>query len=1281
MGRRRQRPGGERSRRARPVTIANEPLIPVQPSGPAVPTMAPSGPVIAPPGTVIGPPVIPGPILVPPGVPTPERPSHHFRILRPSDLVVLDVRGYDLRLADPDADPATPVDKLHRLVADGDDARLEVGFTFQHLLEEAEPEQPIPPPPTPVPIPALAANGSRLVYAVGSDDAIVFTIDGVLDAMRRLPLLVVPLALPRRTPSRFTPRAFPGFVDAVLLPGGVRLVRTDLGLVFAPPGRGRTPTAASPRGLIRSAIALRTARTMLANERGIDLTGAVGDARLPGPGSLVFRPPRVRPIRQKPRAPRLAETAIEAPFRLILSPSDQGGFTHRLDPASIAPDPDRIRDPERVELWHTRLGVRRVDQDGVVTVDEISDTQRVVRAIWSRDMDVPAPPTVPFRASLDGGHREAIVRQSADPTITTPEPVDADKLYLSSIGAWLDLHGRWDDEPYRNAGVTPVLLAWDHEAAAGRDNYVRVVEPYYLFPFGHLANLVTITERKIIDVTNPQARLYQRKFLTLREPVRTYGDRQMPFTQVRIRPLVTPNLDVSPVLTATGFTGDEVFWPTIAGKKFEFVLDCLDHDGRRVVVSAALLAVSRSIQSAEFAAVENAYATATDRAIDAAGQSIAMAVSYVPGDTAFEAQQLKFLGTAELGRSTPRLENAAIVVPAMRHLAPKASLVTVEYATPYLNEGFVGANTAAQVLLSLATPTKVEFGNTDQSGGFVQPDLPVEGLSRAIGLVGDIASVTNPTPGADLFDPSAFLDGVLPKLFGLFELTDILAKAGLDAAPSFVTDQLDKIAALLADADDLVATVERAVQRLDADSLGLPTQPLRDQATAALTALQAIETTVNTTIDALTTAIDDLLDLDAPSDLPDVVAAVSDLLDDLAAVVTDIQQLVAALPLPPSTKAELERLVGALAPLLDAAELATTIEAIAEFVNGIDPAGLSIRAKYEWRPVLTNFPDGPAADALFIVPSDGFLLSIEARASGSDGVGVDVLAELRDFELNLFPGAPLIKLGFDRLAFRAASGRKPEVDVVFGGIEWQGILGFIQTLQELIPFDGFSDPPYVDVSADGITAGFDLALPNVAVGVFSLENISLGADVRIPFLGDAVTVGFNFCTREKPFRLTVMAIGGGGFVGIRLSPKGLVMLEMSLEAGASLSVNLGVASGSVSVMVGVYMRLEGEDGSLTGYFRIRGEVDVLGLISASITLELSLTYEFGSGKLVGRASITVEVEVLFFSASVEISVERRLAGSSGDPTLAQILGISEDGTPLTDVPAAWADYCGAFAGA
>ena len=84
-------------------------------------------------------------------------------------------------------------------------------------------------------------------------------------------------------------------------------------------------------------------------------------------------------------------------------------------------------------------------------------------------------------------------------------------------------------------------------------------------------------------------------------------------------------------------------------------------------------------------------------------------------------------------------------------------------------------------------------------------------------------------------------------------------------------------------------------------------------------------------------------------------------------------------------------------------------------------------------------------------------------------------------------------------------------------------------------------------------------------------------------------------------------------------------------------------------MIGIYMRLEGDEGSLTGYFRLRGEVDVLGLISASIELYLALTYEFDTGKMTGRATITVEVKVLVFSGSVEISAERQFAGLERRP--------------------------------
>ena len=60
-------------------------------------------------------------------------------------------------------------------------------------------------------------------------------------------------------------------------------------------------------------------------------------------------------------------------------------------------------------------------------------------------------------------------------------------------------------------------------------------------------------------------------------------------------------------------------------------------------------------------------------------------------------------------------------------------------------------------------------------------------------------------------------------------------------------------------------------------------------------------------------------------------------------------------------------------------------------------------------------------------------------------------------------------------------------------------------------------------------------------------------------------------------------------------------------------------------------------------------------------------------KLHGRASLVVEVEVLFFSASVEIVVERQLAGSRGDPTMLDMLPPDAGGEDY------WATYCNAFA--
>lgn len=1232
-------------------------------------------------------------LLFPVGVQSGPPASHRFRVQRGRDLVNLQVSAYGCELVRVDGDTV--------LRPTGPKARLEVRLPFQHLGEQSYAAgEPVVQPALAL---ARAAGGSRLVFAVPETERIEYSVEGFLRALPRLPLIVVPVAQPNPPPPLKEER-----VVVAALPGGFGLLRGASGLVLTTLSRAQR-AAAEPRGrteserLLAVSVELAVARQVLARESAIDLTSG----GFPDFAHLLVRLPTFRKPRQRPRAPRSDETAIEAPYRLLLSPSALGGFRHADAPVEASSG--------RVELWHSRLGVR-VEKPGategdpaVVTVDETNTSQRVVRAVWARDLEADVAPTthenVPFRMSLDGRDRTVLVTQTADPASLTPLlPVDAHKLYVSALGAYLDLSGYWPQDA--KSGISPEILSWDHIAPMGRDQFVKVVYPGYLFPFGHTAALVKQTTRQVSAGANPVARLRTEFFLVVTEPVRAFDGRDMPFKEIRVRPLVSPGiLDPNDPASASQVVppgkpgyGQKLFWPKLVdGTDLGFVLECLDADGRRHRVTTPLLFVGQTIEGRTLegtppppAPTKNApkvvvsfpdpadVTTAWDARppIPAQEQSIAYATSATPGETAMQTATLTFTGTpapVPTLSSTPRLVRAQVTVPAIQQLGPSGAGTStpVRYPPVFLADGFGGANTVLEQFLEVETRVEVDFtSGSDRGGGFLAPNLGVHALTRKQGAVGKVAGYT-----AAGFDPAQAFDlDLLPKLFGIFSLTELLGNAL--PVPAFVGAALDEVSALLADLQALAGAVDSAVARVKADVTTAATQGLRDAAAAAQAAVELQVAPLQSATAAFTTALSGLQALTEAADPAAVATALSTEATALTTAVLAVRTALQGASLPTATRAAVERPIGTMLPLLqDAGELFRGISAFMSGVKSLTKPGLDRRASYTWSTPLTNFPPGPADQALFVAEQVGKERSTLSMAVSAGPAGADVSAEITDFALNLFPGEPLIALVFDRLAFSAAAGRKADVDVVFHGIEFQGVLGFVNTLKDLVPFDGFSDPPYLDVDASGLRAGFDLALPAVAVGVFALENISLHAGVDIPFLGEALTVGFSFCTREKPFRLTVMMIGGGGFVGLTLSPKGLVVLEMSLEAGACLSINLGVASGSVSIMVGVYLRLEGDKGSLTGYFRIRGEVDVLGLISASITLELSLTYHFDSGKLIGRASVEVEVDVFLVSFSVSVSCERKLAGSNGDPTYAQVLSVD---AAIGTAPE-WDDYCAAFA--
>jgi hypothetical protein len=268
--------------------------------------------------------------------------------------------------------------------------------------------------------------------------------------------------------------------------------------------------------------------------------------------------------------------------------------------------------------------------------------------------------------------------------------------------------------------------------------------------------------------------------------------------------------------------------------------------------------------------------------------------------------------------------------------------------------------------------------------------------------------------------------------------------------------------------------------------------------------------------------------------------------------------------------------------------------------------------------------------------------------------------------------ADVIQINFELFEFRSSTGSKTDVNVNLDKdhpLEFRGDLSFLQTLQELIPSDGFQDPPFLDVTPEGLTAGYTLAIPSIGVGVFAIENIKLGAALTLPFISGPLRFRFNFCERDDPFTVTVSLLGGGGFFGIALGPDGVETLEASIEVGAAVAIDVGVASGNLHIMAGVYLKIDvvSDASQLTGYLRAGGSVNVLGMISASIEFYLGFTYYFGPPcSIAGEATITIEVHVLFFSASVHATLRREFA----DPRISV-----KDLMSLPD----WTSYCEAFA--
>jgi len=315
----------------------------------------------------------------------------------------------------------------------------------------------------------------------------------------------------------------------------------------------------------------------------------------------------------------------------------------------------------------------------------------------------------------------------------------------------------------------------------------------------------------------------------------------------------------------------------------------------------------------------------------------------------------------------------------------------------------------------------------------------------------------------------------------------------------------------------------------------------------------------------------------------------------------------------------------------------------------------SIDTTLRWTPKLTSNAVFIASTDPDIAPTTAAALTITANLhkdmNGSAPLS-DITGDLNNFTLSFF-GA--LKVGFSQFHFESHTGQKVTVQPKVATVKFGGPLSFVNALQDMLKQGGSSwgNGLSIDVEPSGINISYTLALPDIAVGVMSLQNLGFGAALSLPFTGDPATLTFLFCSKAKPFIMSYCGFAGGGFFAITVSLGGLKSVEVSLWFGGSLAINLGVASGGVHMMAGIDLILAGTDITATAFIQLGGSLNVLGIITLSLEFDVSLTYysedpaTHQKDVLIGQCTLTVQIDVACFSKSVDLTVERVITSGGG----------------------------------
>jgi hypothetical protein len=330
--------------------------------------------------------------------------------------------------------------------------------------------------------------------------------------------------------------------------------------------------------------------------------------------------------------------------------------------------------------------------------------------------------------------------------------------------------------------------------------------------------------------------------------------------------------------------------------------------------------------------------------------------------------------------------------------------------------------------------------------------------------------------------------------------------------------------------------------------------------------------------------------------------------------------------------------------------------------------GTKVTTRYHWETQRINVPgsgifepdqrgphDPPGTPTCRIVV-DARLVADTAASS------YKIKCAIENFSIHLFSkAAPFASIHFKDFSITKESDASVAVSVHPDRVNFGGALRFVEDIAK--SFANVTGPgglrlPRISVSKDSIAIDHSIGLPSIVTPTFTFAHLAILFGVQLPLDGSPVRLHLGFCSREHPFLLAFGILGGGGFLSFiirpAIGPKPVTveLVEGSLEFGGTLALDIGVANGEVHVFAGIYFSVASVGSlevNIQGYLRCGGSLSVLGLVHISVEFYLTLGWDKHGDQqsLQGQASLTVSIDILFFSTSVTLEVRRCIALTSG----------------------------------